>query len=105
MNVQHSMETALKNVQTPMEATCVHVYLVISLAQIIKVVMVRISEYIKMIVIAYFISDINECSANNGDCLQLCTNTNGSYVCSCVLGYQLSADNQTCNGNQLFIGS
>ena len=63
-----------------------------------------VREYIKIIVIVYYISDVNECSANYGNCSQLCTNTNGSYVCSCNLGYQLSADSRTCNGNQLFIG-
>ena len=51
MNAPPTMETAHKYVPTPMEATCAHVYLVISLAQIIKVVMVCISEYISTLVI------------------------------------------------------
>ena len=43
--------------------------------------------------------DQNECAtANNGGCSQLCTNTNGSYECSCVLGYELDADGFSCNG-------
>ena len=42
MNAPQTKETVHKSVQTPMEATSAHVYLVISLAQIIKVVMVCI---------------------------------------------------------------
>ena len=34
-------------------------------------------------------SDINECSINNGNCSQLCNNTIGSFVCSCLPGYQV----------------
>ena len=46
----------------------------------------------------YIISEINECSINNGNCSQLCTNTNGSYFCSCNPGYVLNGNNMTCNG-------
>ena len=47
--------------------------------------------------------DINECSANNGECSQTCSNTNGSFVCSCMIGYTLSADNLTCNGKHGYV--
>ncbi|KAL5497494.1 hypothetical protein EMCRGX_G013970 [Ephydatia muelleri] len=40
--------------------------------------------------------DINECSTNNGNCSQICMNTIGSYICSCVSGYLLGANNQSC---------
>ena len=36
--------------------------------------------------------------ANVGNCSQLCTNTIGSYVCSCLSGYVLTADGSSCNG-------
>ena len=42
--------------------------------------------------------DIDECSENNGDCDQFCTNEEGSYRCSCALGYQLKPDNKSCLG-------
>ena len=44
------------------------------------------------------IPDINECATLNGNCSQTCTNTNGSYYCSCYLGYILGGNNMTCNG-------
>ena len=43
--------------------------------------------------------DINECSTNNGGCSDSCTNTLGSYSCSCtVTGYTLSDDKHNCTG-------
>ena len=41
--------------------------------------------------------DINECEGYN-DCHQICTNTDGSYYCSCDTGFMLAADNRTCQG-------
>ena len=29
------------------------------------------------------VKDINECSISNGGCEEICTNTNGSFICSC----------------------
>ena len=43
--------------------------------------------------------DINECAIMNGNCSQICTNTNGSFMCSCNSGYQLNSNNQSCIGN------
>ena len=40
----------------------------------------------------YFTADINECNTNNGGCSQVCTNTIGSFVCSCNTGYELDPD-------------
>ena len=42
--------------------------------------------------------DINECSTNNGGCNQTCTNTNGSYECSCNVGFNLADNNHDCDG-------
>ena len=43
--------------------------------------------------------DINECSENNGGCKDTCTNTMGSYVCSCpATGYLLDNDKHNCSG-------
>ena len=44
------------------------------------------------------VSDINECAVYNGRCDHACTNTIGSYVCSCDSGYILNSDNHNCSG-------
>ena len=43
-------------------------------------------------------TDVNECATNNGGCAQTCTNTVGSFVCSCQSGYTLASNGLTCNG-------
>jgi len=47
-----------------------------------------------------FFTDINEC-AITGSCSQNCSNTNGSFRCSCMNGYTLNDDSRTCNGNEM----
>ena len=39
--------------------------------------------------------DVNEC--DNNPCDQLCTNTDGSYTCSCRAGFTKDA-NEKCQG-------
>eukprot|EP00731_Ephydatia_muelleri_P028213 Em0019g1086a len=41
-------------------------------------------------------TDVNECLTNNGGCAQICTNTVGSFTCSCNTGYSLGADARSC---------
>ena len=41
--------------------------------------------------------DINECAYKNGNCEQVCTNTVGSFVCSCYSGFTLSSE-KFCSG-------
>lgn len=41
--------------------------------------------------------DINECEFENGGCNQTCSNTDGSFKCSCVSGYTLE-NNIQCIG-------
>ena len=44
-------------------------------------------------------TDIDECDTNTSTCEQLCSNTIGSFVCSCLDGYRLNiTDNSTCDG-------
>ena len=49
------------------------------------------------------ILDINECVSNGGlgSCQQNCTNTAGSYYCSCLPGYTLSDNSASCNGEHM----
>ena len=42
--------------------------------------------------------DVNECLTNNGGCGHSCTNTLGSYTCSCNSGYSLAYDGHQCTG-------
>ena len=51
-----------------------------------------------MIINPPLFTDINECASNNGECSQVCLNTEGSYCCDCYPGYGLSPNNHTCNG-------
>ena len=45
--------------------------------------------------VCYF-TDVNECLFGNGGCDHICTNSQGSFNCSCNPSYTLGADNQTC---------
>ena len=43
------------------------------------------------------LTDTNECLLANGGCQTHCTNTNGSYYCSCLPGFELY-DTLRCRG-------
>lgn len=43
--------------------------------------------------------DVDECSTMNGGCQDICNNTEGSYFCTCAIGYQLTQNNRGCEGN------
>ncbi len=49
-----------------------------------------------------FLSDINECTEENGGCNQTCTNSIGSYQCSCRSGYLLSQDGRGCDSKYIY---
>ena len=42
--------------------------------------------------------DIDECKDDPGICQHNCTNTVGSFTCTCPPGYRLSRDKTTCIG-------
>ena len=46
----------------------------------------------------FFFSDNDECSLGTHNCIQTCTNTEGSFYCGCSTGFQLNSDGATCNG-------
>ena len=46
-----------------------------------------------------FLTDVNECNLLNGNCSQLCNNTDDSYSCDCEDGFTLNIqDYSTCHG-------
>ena len=46
----------------------------------------------------FYNADINECQLAPPICEHNCTNYEGSYECSCNVGYELDDDMRTCNG-------
>ena len=56
-------------------------------------------------ILLLMISDVNECAEGIDDCAQLCTDTVGSYTCSCSSGHYLTDDSRGCEGNKHFMGS
>ena len=52
----------------------------------------------------YLSIDIDECEDSSlNNCDQLCNNTEGSYHCDCKSGFQLAADQATCEGWYIYI--
>ena len=94
MSAVPAMEVVLKYAQTPLEATRVPARLVIPAAVYAQV---GIDSRLHQIFM-HISKDTNECIAINGGCSQWCTNTNGSFVCSCETGYSLDTNNLTCGG-------
>ena len=54
---------------------------------------------IYVIICMYVCIDIDECVERLTLCDHNCTNTAGSYFCTCLDGYMLEMDNHTCAGN------
>ena len=94
MNVLVIMEIVNSFVIISMEATVAHVTVDIN--------WIKIKETVQVLYrfISYCISnfkDINECTTSNGGCEQICNNTIGSFMCSCLFGFTLSMD-KFCSG-------
>ena len=54
-------------------------------------------------VMVVFCIDIDECIEDIDDCAQICTDTDGSYTCSCRPGYRLASDDHQCDGTQCHV--
>lgn len=50
----------------------------------------------------FYLADINECGTNNGGCSGTCTNSAGTYQCSCSTGYYWSEKGFSCIGQLLY---
>ena len=51
------------------------------------------------------LTDIDECSLNTNGCAHSCSNTVGSYTCSCRMGYRLTSNGRSCEGIIIIIHS
>ena len=85
--------------------TCVLIQSVVIIAHVIAVDMffkvMRMIVKVSLILpkfLSIFVPDINECLNNNGGCDQTCTNSIGSYSCSCNIGFVLAPDEHSCYG-------
>ena len=46
----------------------------------------------------YCLPDVDECTDGLSGCSQVCTNIDGTFECSCTVGFTLGEDSQTCEG-------
>lgn len=51
-------------------------------------------------VVIFSSSDVDECVLGANGCTQNCTNTVGSYTCSCTEGFSLAENGETCKGEK-----
>lgn len=42
---------------------------------------------------------IDSCTADNGNCSQMCNHTEGGPHCACYPGFELQYDHKTCTGH------
>lgn len=56
------------------------------------------NESVEIVSLIILPTDRNECGLANGGCEHVCTNTDGSYDCSCNSGFQLGSNGRTCKG-------
>jgi len=54
--------------------------------------------YIMLLCSLYYTLDIDECVDGISGCSQVCSNTDGSFECSCMEGYSLGSDEKSCEG-------
>ena len=104
MNAVQTMEGVSTRVSTLLVLTSVSVEVDTLSPAIINLVMVceNLLVYVLLATSNYsiisFSSDINECTSRSHNCVQVCTNTAGSFTCSCNSGYTLAADGHSCTG-------
>ena len=53
-------------------------------------------QHFLVLIMYFFLIDIDECTADTDGCDQICNNTDGSFECSCRSGFTLLDDGKTC---------
>ena len=102
MSVRLTMEAVNKSVTTRMDHLSAHVIRAITCHPIVHSVLVSdCMVLINFLKLCLKYTDINECQTSNGDCEQICTNTVGSFECSCITGFSLSSGGVNCIGKMV----
>ena len=65
----------------------------------------RLGDLLRVFVMFDPFVDVNECQTDEHNCNQTCSNTLGSFECSCRPGYSLQGDGVTCEGMNAFISA
>ena len=85
---------------TQMEVSSVHAMqvmrLVVMESAALVIVVILTATATQLVDLTFL--EINECLSNNGFCSQVCINTDGSFTCSCNVGYKLGGDGKSCGG-------
>ena len=98
MSVAYSMVVVIIIVITLMDLMTAHAKLDI-LYHLMNTIAQVCSFCESACIYACIVLDINECNDDNGGCSQICTNTMGSYYCSCKIGYfNLTVTAENCSG-------
>ena len=101
MSVKRAIICAIKRVPILLVPICVCVMLATHWALMKQPALVRPLRF-SILLTRYRIIvsciDINECDEEIDGCAQNCTNTAGSYTCSCSTGYRLGSDGHSCYG-------
>ena len=102
MSVQKDYPVVIRSVLMLLEV--IIVFVIVGLNSYMITILVRVSYTVNKYKKLYSLIDINECSQNNGGCEDTCTNTMGSYECSCqATGYSLNNDKHNCSGKWLVL--
>ncbi len=97
MNASPTMEDVNITVQTLTATLAAPVTLDIVGTAITWTVQVKLKAFIELQLYPT-ITEIDECSTNNGGCEHDCDNNDGSFLCSCDSGYQLDNNSLNCSG-------
>ena len=96
MNVMKTMVTVVIIAPTLKEA--LNVLVLMAINQIVIEVIVQVSYICVNQSNDKSCSDINECDEGIDGCDHNCTNTEGSFECTCDIGYKLDSNSSTCLG-------
>jgi hypothetical protein len=102
MSVKLAMVSVNKSALIQLDHLSAHVIRALVCHLIVQTVLVSIFILCDSTWLRQKLSDVNECQTSNGGCEQVCTNTVGSFECSCNRGYSLASAGLLCIGKLEF---